>query len=285
MFLTLGPVLSPKRLAAQAVDPASLPLLPGQGCAVRYSAGTLDRAHHVLLRLEVIAYHFGKWTQIPTPMAAYVLTREDWEASGFGRPYGLPSRTGLSGVAVAAMGDEGTVALWNRLLSTRELPMVPGVPLHGTPEQAATLALADVLLQAEASRGFVVRTGLVGKSRWVGEVAAHLTALTLFHLHEKPRLGEIRALYSRLSSSLGGPGAHDMASYRPNISLEDWLWFQAQFFKGAEVIFKKDGKKGIKRLLKVQRQTGNPVEEGALLAMYPQLVTWFEASFEPVAEP
>ena len=142
--------------------------LYGQGCAVRYGNGALDRAHWVLRRLELLTSYFNKWSEVPVPTAVFVLDRSLWQRAGYSTPYGFPLRIGPNIVLAPALGDDLTVRMWKRILGVERLPMNSGRPVVGTAEQAATLSLGDVLLQSEASRGFTQRAGLLGDQAWVG---------------------------------------------------------------------------------------------------------------------
>jgi hypothetical protein len=273
-------------LAAAAVgaqtlppSPAGMITLPGEGCAVRYRAGGLDRAHHVVTRLELITRAFKRWSKIPIPQAVYLLGREEWDELKMPRPFTFPVRTGLAGIALAVEGDDVAVADWRRLLQVSSLPMVPGIPLQGTAEQAATLALGDVLLQSEASRGFVVRSGMRASHLWINEVTAHVTALAIFHEYERERIPEIAATYQRMTQPLGGPGVFALEAYRADLPVDTWLWYQGSFFAGAEIIYRKSGPQGVAVMQKLAKKSNGVLNAEDLLDRYKGLADWLASSF------
>ena len=267
-----------------SVDPgASLIALNGEGCAVRYSQGSLDRAHHVLRRLELLTDYFNRWSDVPVPTAVYVVDRESHLRGGFPGVYGVPVRTAPAVVVTAALGDDGTVELWRQLLSSNRLPMEFGTPMTGTAQQAASLAIADVLLQAEASRGFAQRARLLGAQPWIGEIAAHVAAGVVFLMHEPQRLDEIAATYRRV-----GQGRQlELRSFSPLLAagsreqVEQWLWYQSQFHQAAQLVLSRDGKSSVKKLLKMSKRAGGRLEAADLFARYPQLQSWLEERFSP----
>ena len=285
LFWFAGASLGPPVSAQEALAPSSFLTLFGKGCAVRYTSGSLDRAHHILKRLELLTYYFNLWNDVPTPTAVYVLFREEWERVGFATDYGIPLRSSPTAIFAPAVGDDGTVSLWRQLLATERLPLVPGVPLIGTAEHAASLALADVLLQVEASRGFVQRAHLLGREAWIGEVVAHVSAVTIFFMYERPELPEITTAFAAMGETLGGESAFGGSDFAPGLAaqggeeLRKWLWFQAQFHRGALIIFEKDGKKAIKKLRRLSDKSGGLVPLPALLERYPDLRPWLDSSF------
>ena len=91
--------------------------------------------------------------------------------------YELPLRTGPAGIVVAVQGDAEAVANWRRWLGVETLPLAPGMPTVGTAEEAAALALADVLLQIEIARALPVRGGVVSQQPWLSDLVAHAAAV------------------------------------------------------------------------------------------------------------
>ncbi|HUP23267.1 MAG TPA: hypothetical protein VNB06_10055 [Thermoanaerobaculia bacterium] len=271
-------LIEPDAVQASNLGDSFLTLSAG-GCAVRYRSGGLDRAHHVLRRLDLITRQLNEWSAVPVPLAVYLLDRPGWSDLGMRGVYGVPERTGPNAVALAAEGDPGTVGLWRELLQAPAVPLVPGVPLRGTPEEAGTLAIADVLLQIEAARGFVQRAGLLGERAWIGEVAAHVAALSLFDRHERSRLPEIVALFRRMEEATEGHGPFSLESFSPTpgpadeAELRRWLWYQARFFGAARLLIDKHGRKTVARLQKLSGPRG-VLGESELLAEYDQLREW-----------
>ena len=286
-LLAAAPPLLSQSQDQAPLAPSSFLTLMGKSCAVRYISGSLDRAHHVLRRMEFVTSYFNEWSDVPVPIVGYVLTRDEWRRAELPTSYGVPLRSGPTAVFVPAAGDEGTVALWRRLLATDRLPMVPGVPLVGTAEQAATMALADVSLQVELARGFVQRARLLGREAWIGEVSAHVAALTVFDLLERDRVPEINATYRDLGVRLGGEAAYALQSFLPAFmardddTLDQWLWFQSQFQRAAVMIHDKDGKKSVKKLVQLSEQGRGQILAPDLLERYPDLQSWLLTTFAP----
>ena len=276
------------RLDARAADPAALAqllLLPGDRAAVRYTPGSLDRAAHVQARLAALADDFAAWGGGPSTLRALVLSPEDWQAAGLRRPYGLAERTPNGDVAAPAWGSEETVALW-RALTGAPLAWEGGLPVRGTPEEAASLALADLVLQVECGRLYVEGGGaggpggLGGETPWVTGLAAHVVALAAMLRHEPARLPRSAEFWGQLA---GDPGARPhgalaaAAAAADDLPVREWLAHQAQLHAGARVIVERDGAKSVKRLLALKRSQGR-LTAAALLGRYPELGPWLRAA-------
>ena len=278
-------LLEPERISPR-LSTAGFLTLDGAGCAVRFAPGALDRAHHLLRRLELVTFHLNRWNDVPVPTAVLLLTREEWRKAGLPGEYGVPIRVGPTTVISPAQGDSGTVALWTDLLGTSRLPMVFGTPLRGTAAEAATMALSDVFLQIETARGFVQRAGLLGSEAWIGELAAHTAALVVFKTHEKDRLPEIAATFERLGTRLAGSRAL-WSDFQPTLNLgtraevEKWLWFQARFHEGARIVLFKDGKGAVGKLQKMSKKGSGVLGRDELERRYPALRDWLASSFAP----
>ena len=255
--------------------------LSAVGCAVRYRSGGLDRAHFVLLRLELVTRQLNEWSEVPVPLAVYLLDRKAWNEIGLRATYGLPVRTGPTAVALPAEGDAGTVEFWRGVLDSAAVPLVPGVPISGTAEEVGTLAIADVLLQIEAARGFVQRAGLLGDRAWIGEVVAHTAALALFLRNERSRVPEIVGFFQRLRETTGRDGAFPLAAFTPTTRVHDdaelrrWLWYQATFFEAADALVGRHGFRAMARLQKVAEER-RALREADLLAEFPELRAWHD---------
>lgn len=254
----------------------------GQGCAVRYGAGALDRAHWVLRRLELLTSYFNKWSDVPVPTAVFVLDRELWQRAGYSTPYGFPLRIGPNIVLAPAQGDDLTVRMWKRILGVESLPMVTGRPLVGTAEHAATLSLGDVLLQSEAARGFIQRASLLGNEPWIGDLIAHVAATVVFEDHEGPRMPDIDSMFDRMGQRLSRSGSK-LGDYTPLLAfgseeeVRRWLWFQARLHQGAKVILEKDGRKSVRKLVQISRKDGGELRADQLFDRYPELKAWAQS--------
>ncbi len=263
-------------------DPSSFrTLLSETGCAVRYR-DALDRAHHVLRRLEVLSFHFRRWARAPVPTAVWLADRAMWRESGILVDFGLPVRTGQSSILVPAAGDAGTVALWRGWLGKDGLPDLPGSPLVGTGAEVATLVVADDLLQLEAARGFVRRVGLFGGEVWAGELVAHVVAQSLVRRYEPERVAGFLDLFSILERRFA-PG-WPLDRFAPQLSgasaaaeVERWLWFQGRFADAARRVLDRGGRDTVEEILQAQRKgKGRPLGN-ELLRRYPDLGEWLDS--------
>lgn len=281
------------------LDEQPLPSVPqqdfisiqGERAVVAFLPGGLDRAHHLLRRLDNLGSTFRRWRKdLVVPLAAYVVDREQWGKIELPGLYGLPLRTGPTSIFVPASGDGEAIRMWRSALGVGTLPMVPGVPVTGSPEEAAVLALSDVLTQFEASRGFVIGAGLVGQDGWMQEVAAHTVALVVFDQAEPQRRAEIVDLFRRLRERMGGKRRHDDRHFTHGLlnggeeEVQAWLWYQGVFFEAANILVTKDGKRAVPRLLKMAQKGG--LQRADLFERYVDLPAWHRNWFaEPGDDP
>lgn len=286
-------VLDPPSRAEPSLTERSFVSLYGEVSAVGFQPGALDRAHHFLQRLELITLAFNKWSEVAVPVVGYLVNREQWNDMQMPGIYGIPVRTSATAMVVPAEGDSETVRMWRSILGVDQLPLNPGAPLVGTAEEAASLAIIDVLAQVEAARGFVRRAGLTGDQPWVGEVAAHLAARTLFAEMEPEKLQQIDFVYDRLYERFGGDHQHALTEYRPEgvagevTDTETWLWFQGAFARGARVLHEQRGKKAIKQLRRSSSKSsrgssgssGGGLDTSQLRQQYPGLDAWLITTF------
>lgn len=274
------PIKAPTRLYSEP-DLYFLLRLPGDRAQVRYTPGSLDRAANLQSRLERVARYFERWAGFKQEISAYVISREEWAQAQFNIPYGVPLRVGRTSLAAPAMGDEGTVDLWVGLLSGI-LPSVPGVPLRGTPQEAATMAMADVVTQLQAAEILVDEMALSGDAFWVRGLLSHVVSLSLVGKLEPGRTRDLDAMY-RLVAEERGERVMSARDYGDDISLEDWLWFQAQFHAGAKLIVAKEGAgDAVGRMLKL-RKKNRGLSGDLLLRKYKPLHEWFFSSFATVS--
>lgn len=255
--------------------------LAGERAQIRYTPGFLDRAVNLQTRLELVARSLRSWTKTDVELTAYVLSREEWERAGFEIPFGIPLRIGSNGVAAPAEGDEETVRLWAELLQG-VLPSVQGLPLRGTPQQAATMLLADVLVQLQVADAVIERAELGGDQPWVRGVVAQLASLALTRRIEGGRLRDLEAMYAALGRR-HAPGELSARDYRSDLHLEEWLWFQAQFFRGALTIFAEEGKGSVKAMRKLRRKDDGVLRAERLLRRYEGLEAWYYETFSAVS--
>ncbi len=273
------PIVAPTRIYP---EPAVYLLrrLPGDLATVGYTPGSLDRAANLQNRLELAARAFKRWVDTRLEVDVYVLSRYEWEQARYDVPYGVPVRVGRRGLAAPAEGDEGTVALWRDLLQGM-LPAVAGMPLRGTPQQTATMILSDFLTQLQMSEILVDEIGIAGDQQWVRGLTTHVTSVDLVRRYEAVRLKDLDQLYGILSRG-AGPRAFSARDYGPDLSLREWLWFQAQFHAGAQTIIAKEGKGSVKKLKKMGPKK-DVLAGDLLLKRYKTLNDWFHASFTSVS--
>ena len=254
--------------------------LPGDRADIRYSPGHLDRAANLQGRFEPSARIFEKWSGRPFSLVGYVLNREEWEQAKFATTYGIPIRVGRTGVAAPALGDDQTVRLWANLLQGM-LPTVQGLPLRGTPQHAASVVAADIITQLLMAQVMADDARLEGDRTWVRGLMSHVIVVGLTKRLEESRLRELDAFYELLAQSREAK-AFSARDYDDDLTLEDWLWFQAQFHTGAKILVQKEGKDAIKKMIKLNRKKGT-IPGDMLLNRYKPLNDWFREHFSAVS--
>ncbi len=282
------PAMAPAVVGADLAAPTRLHTEPdfflhftlrGDGVTVRYTPGSLDRSANLQFRLELAVRLFEKWTDQPIRLTTHVLSREEWLQSRYRVPFGVPVRASTHALVAPSAGDEDTVVLWRGLLQGK-LPAVLGVPMLGTPEEVATMILADRVVQLQAAEVLVDVHGLAGDHHWVRGVMAHLVDLSLLRRMEPRREGDVDLMYSLLGEL---HGARELAAddYNPDLPLAEWLWFQAQFHAGAKAILDKEGKGSVKAMLKLSRRGRLHAEH--LRKRYKSLDLWHRETFTAVS--
>lgn len=257
--------------------------LPGDRVAVRYTPGALDRAANLQSRLEAVSRLFTRWANREATLRGFVLSREEWTQAGLDAvPYGLPVRAGRYGLAAPAVGDDGIVALWRRLLDGH-LPNVAGTPLFGSPEEAACLIASDVLAQVLVGETLAEGVGIAGDQHWVRGLMAHVVSDAVSRKIEPGRAVELGPFFDLLAAGRKGP-ALAASDYRPEISLEDWLWFQARFYVGARLLVADEGKGDVvKKMMKIARRSEGTLRADELLHEYKKLGEWYRETFTAVS--
>jgi len=276
VIVALGPLREAIAAAPQEEPRAPFLLtLKGNAVVVNYTPGGLDRAYHIKARLDLLTTDFSKLVKNPLRLRVFVLTRDEWAQFGFGLPYGLPGRIRGSTLAVPWMGDEGTVQLWTGIQGFPPPPL-PGIPMRGTAEEAATLALADLLTEVEAARILITMGGVRGEVPWVHQVLAHLVARSAFERYEGPRMPQIDAFFDGL-----GPGEDPipLERYTAGLDLQTLLWFEARFQDGARRILASGKRNEAAAIVKMARKAGGLLTEQALLERHPELRNWLVESF------
>ncbi len=262
-------------------EPARFLLLPlgGDRAHFYYTPGSLDRAANLQQRMEIIGRSFERWAGQRLEYVVYVLNRREWQEAGIDVEYGIPVRIGGQGVAAPARGDGATVDLWSELLGG-VLPNVVGTPVLSSPEEVASMVTADVLVQLQAGQILVEALDLTGNEPWIGPLMAQLASLAVVVRAGTDRPEDLGVFYSQLLRR-HPPKKFSVRDFRPDLALEDWLWFQAQFHFGARTIYNKEGKNTLKKMAKLSRKSR--LEGELLRRKYKALDEWLRTSFSAVS--
>ncbi len=265
---------------AQSASPLLLDL-SGSLASIRYSPGSLDRASRVQDHVEKMVEDFDSWSKEKISLGIYLLSFEDWVQIGLQDTYGMPSPMGGRGLALPAWGNPETVALWKGLMQSR-LPTIPDPSIsisRGTPDELASLLVADVIAIAELARIQLVSAGFRGDKPWVDDVVAHTMALSGILLHKDQRLPEVRMIYNSLSAAGGGSKAHSLAESESPTSIQTKLWFDAQCFTAASIVAESGGKQPAKQILRLAKKNGGVIRASDLVSSFPGLDGWLRSSF------
>lgn len=266
---------APTRLfQAPAID--SLATLPGDFVEMRYTLGALDRAARLQTRLNEML----RRADADYLITVYVLSREEWRQARFDMPYGVPIRVGPSGLAVPAAGDSETAKLWNDL--GIPLPSVPGIVYRGGPGHSPSELMADVLALIQAGEINADLARLAGDEYWLRGLVSHLVSLDYMRRSEPALKVELDLLYRQIRGNKS-PNELAASDYRPSIDMGDWMWFQANFHRGAEVVFEEEGRGVFRRLEKMRRKNSGVVTSAAVLEQWEDLRAWFGQSFSAVS--
>ena len=245
-----------------------LPVTPDRAAAVRYTPGSLDRASHVQDRFSLLAADFSRWGGSKLPMLVVLLSRDDWKRIGIQLPYGFPVRLPNGTVMLAAWGDPGTVELWRHLL-VEGLPQLEGTPIRGTPDEAASLIITDLLGQIEASRGLLSRSGFGSPVPRINDFMAHTLALSAVLNHDRGRLALLDSVFRQLEVAPAEiPGAEP--------TLGGWLRYQGDAYRAARLLAAKRGNASAKQLLKLTKKAGGSLSPADLRKRFPELVPWLD---------
>jgi len=253
--------------------------LPGDRVGVRYSHGSLDRAAQSQDLFDALVEDFRGWTRAKVGLVILLLSRDEWKESGFVYPYGMSEAAGGRGLALPSWGDDRTVELWRGLLGAR-LPTQPDQPMRGTPEQTASLAIADLIGSIDAARILLQAAGIRGDQPWVEGVISQVVVLSNVQNHHAARLPDVRMVFGNLAQRAGGPGAYPLTAAPSPPSLPVRLWYESQFFTGAALLSSPVCKHPAKAIFKQARKNAGLIRAADLMAECPELGTWLESSFE-----
>lgn len=255
-------------------------LLPGRAVDLRYTPDALDRATQAQRRLEEIAATFAAIEGAPVRLGALVLDREAWTKALPGREWGLPAKAGPLVFALPAEGDGETVRRM-RARTGGWLPSLAGEPLRGTAEEAASLAVADALLQLGLAREFLGERGLRGAEPWVEALLAQVVARLAWERTDPGQMAGVAGLFDRLAAASGRGRPLRLSDYRRDSPLDEDLAFQAAFLRGADLFWVEMGERGATRFLKRLLRARLPVGRAALEKEVPGLGAWELEHFAP----
>jgi len=238
---------------------AQLLLLADDACDVRYVPGSLDRAAHIEEWLRALAVGAARRIGEPMRLGALVLDRETWTKARVGCTYGIPCPVGGGIVALPSSGDAGTVSLWQGLLG--ELPSIGGMPLMGTPEEAASLWPADQIAGPLLMHALLDASGMRTDEPWLMELVAHALALDAAH---QARSGQDELMVGFWHHVLERP--EPPAGADP-LTVE--LRRQARLFEAAEGIDGHERRLSLKPLRKMQDKANGVLRAADVRAEWP----------------
>jgi hypothetical protein len=252
----------------------SLLSLPGKHVSVRYTPGSLDRATRVQQRLEPLAAEVGSWLRDPAPLAAFVVSREEWNQLGLALPYGFPARLPGRLLMLPAFGDEGTAEFWGGKLGMSLPASDPGFG-SGPAAALSSLEVCDLVGSVEATRILLEKAGISGEEVWISELMTHTAYLAARWQGRRPVTDE--EVRGATASREAGPLA--LKAYTSGLSMEDWLWFQSAFYRGALELIDRRGDRVARQLVRRASKSGGELGRGDLLDRYPELREWLRAEF------
>ena len=279
LILVGGGSLAPMPAGGQGSSSMFLLDLPGETVAIRYSHGALERAVQVQDTFEFMVGDFRTWTRTKVGLVLFLLSRDEWKEMKYRAPYGVPEMAGGRGIALPAWGDDGTVEVWQKLLGTR-LPVLPDQPSRGTPEEVASLGVGDLMASVLAAEIMLRAAGISGDQPWVDGVLTQVVVLSNIQDHHAARLSDVRMVFGDLSKAGGGSGAYSLTAMGSPPTLRARLWFESQFFNGANLLVGPDGKYPAKAIFKHARKNGGKVLAANLLAECPELASWLDSNFK-----
>lgn len=254
--------------------------LPGAWVDVHYPSDHLDRAARLQLRADALYKLLQSLTRQRMTWTAAAVGRSRWQRLAPDVPWGYPARLESTLFVVPAAGDAATVAATTALLGGPP-PDPGGEPLAGTRAEAGSLLVVDMLLQLEAARAFADAARLAGDEPWIRELLVHLALRYAWESLEPSLVLERVALFDRIAAAQGGVRARRLADFAPGLPPEVDLWYQAQFVRGADVLWVDKGRYGVARLLDRWADRGKPVRRAELDKKFPALADWQRSAFAP----
>jgi hypothetical protein len=272
-LLLLCPSIGRAAAARQGSGIPYLMELPGVRVHVRYSGGSLDRAANLQRRFEWMLEAVSRWSHTAVGLQLTVVDREGWAVIvGERVPYGVPALAADGTVVVPAHGGPDTVALWHDNLGL-SLPRVQGKPLVGTPEDVASLAIADLMAELEVAHVMLAQAGIHGASPQIDALLTMTTAWDAWYRFESDRLPEIERILSQLASN-------------PHANAPPFAWFAAaaRTLPAARRIVEASGHRPMRRLAKLAQHGDGSVSACALLDEFKGLANGSGAPAEPVVQ-
>ncbi len=282
-WLLVGPVPAYGQQPLGPVEQGSMDTLltlPGDTVVGRYAPGALDRAARLQVRLMALHKQLNDWQSFKTRLGLFVLDQETWTGQKLARPYGFPVRVGPLAVAVPAWGNAATVTLWQDLLGP-VLAAAPDFSVRGTPQEVATVALADTFAQLEMCRAYIERQRLtVAAEPWLADILAHAVCITADREGPLPPAVDLVSTLEAVASRV--PPATTLSGYEPHMELRSWLGYQARFAVAGELMWQEHGRRTVKKLFRLHRKKGSALTFGDLLDEWPQLRGWRAEAFAAV---
>jgi len=264
-------------LASSAAGQVVLPYLltlPSERVPVQYTPGTLDRASHVQDRFELLVTEISHRSKADIGLVVHLLSREEWESAGIEVPYGLPAALGPQQIAIAALGDPGTVALWKRLAGDG-VPRLAGRPVRGTIAEAESLSALDLAAEVEVARLLLPALDANGGSEWWEPLVAQTLAWSAFLRFEPGRRHEISTFFGGLVGVR--PSAEDSVG-----GAADRLIESAHYAAPALRIADVESRPPARPFLKWLRKKGNthsPADREERFRMrYPSVAEWLSGA-------
>lgn len=254
--------------------------LPGDLVTVRYGVGYLDRAARAQFLIEPIVRILNRWTGTNLTVNVYVLTREEWKASRIGVPYGVPVRVGRNSLLLPAGGDDEVVRMWAGLRVPLPTNQNPGTA--ATPGQASASLFADYLALNLLGEIYAERLELHAAEPWVQGFLGHAIIGPYYERQAPDAQRDLEPVWRAVIAERGAK-ALAASDYRPDMNLQDWLYFQANFHFGARALVAEEGRGAIKNLRKLRKRGDGVVLGAALLDKYKDLKTWYYDSFTTIS--
>jgi hypothetical protein len=189
-------------------------------------------------------------------------------------------RVGRNSLLLPAGGDDEIVRLWNSLRVPLPTNQNPGAA--ATPGQASANLFADYLALNLLGEIYAERLDLRTSEPWLQGFLGH-AILAPYYDREAPDAKRDLEPVWRAVIALRGAKALATSDYRPDMNLQDWLYFQANFHFGAQALVGQEGRGAIKNLRKLRKKGDGVLLGAALLDKYEAVKTWYYDSFTTIS--